>query len=178
MDHAFTNTIAPPGTSYPPMVQSLDGTCGSRRGSAGKLDIAHSIVTDVVSVPASIRTCMITILLQVKKVIYHAAIIIIFLLHPSMLVDQLLQHSVQLFPNLFHLLFIPSEPIQNRQELRTIRCAAIPKRLRYNLPELPRFIFILHFIPVIPLPRNHPHYVVKCQVIKHGFQLYLCKPLT
>ncbi|KAJ0508988.1 hypothetical protein HanIR_Chr11g0523561 [Helianthus annuus] len=35
MASAFTNTIVPRATSYPPMVQSSDDSCGTNSGAAG-----------------------------------------------------------------------------------------------------------------------------------------------
>ncbi|KAE8673168.1 Phosphatase 2C family protein isoform 2 [Hibiscus syriacus] len=51
----------------------------------------------------------------------------------------------------------------------------IAMHLVCKILELARFIFIHHFISVVPLTCKHPHYVIQRQVTKHGVEIRSCK---
>ncbi|PON74909.1 hypothetical protein PanWU01x14_046260 [Parasponia andersonii] len=99
-------------------------------------------------------------------------LILMILLISPMLLNQTLQKQVRLLAKPLRPLLITSRnPIQDRHKILRIIRRAVLEDGAHNLPKLPGLL-VRDVIPVVPLPRHHPHYDVESQLREHRLELH------
>ncbi|GER36271.1 v-type ATP synthase beta chain [Striga asiatica] len=143
-------------------------------------DSAHSSVPADVSVPAINRFCHTHIIciilglrfLQRQQHLNHSFGLPTAGGPSPPFFHQSLHKTVPLCLQLNHLLLAAAQPQppHHRQKIPRAR-RRHPQRLLRDLPELPRLLGVLHVLPIVSLPGDHPHHHVHGQLEEGGLHV-------